>query len=153
MSSLSINEMVVKVTDSCFFLSLRSKMTHSKQSLRWEPVSLERSTGFARSPRRSNFTSWFFRRTPTVIIQSSSSVLYRQPGERRLTRSLARSQDVCHSWRPDACFPSSSRKLLSSDRNPPIDDLIKSGILPTLVKCLEKNDKYAGALWGCKIMG
>lgn len=34
------------------------------------------------------------------------------------------------------------RKLLSSDRNPPIDDLIKSGILPILVKCLERNDKY-----------
>uniref|UniRef100_A0A8C8LS82 Importin subunit alpha n=1 Tax=Oncorhynchus tshawytscha TaxID=74940 RepID=A0A8C8LS82_ONCTS len=28
-----------------------------------------------------------------------------------------------------------ARKLLSSDRNPPIDDLIKSGILPILVKC------------------
>lgn len=33
------------------------------------------------------------------------------------------------------------RKLLSSDRNPPIDDLIKSGILPILVKCLERDDK------------
>uniref|UniRef100_A0A7N5ZYW1 Importin subunit alpha n=1 Tax=Anabas testudineus TaxID=64144 RepID=A0A7N5ZYW1_ANATE len=29
-----------------------------------------------------------------------------------------------------------ARKLLSSDRNPPIDDLIKSGILPILVKWL-----------------
>uniref|UniRef100_A0A7N6BQZ6 Importin subunit alpha n=1 Tax=Anabas testudineus TaxID=64144 RepID=A0A7N6BQZ6_ANATE len=34
----------------------------------------------------------------------------------------------------------SIRKLLSSDRNPPIDDLIKSGILPILVKCLERDD-------------
>uniref|UniRef100_A0A8C6S5N1 Importin subunit alpha n=1 Tax=Neogobius melanostomus TaxID=47308 RepID=A0A8C6S5N1_9GOBI len=33
-----------------------------------------------------------------------------------------------------------ARKLLSSDRNPPIDDLIKSGILPILVKCLEEDD-------------
>ncbi|KAF0026628.1 hypothetical protein F2P81_021365 [Scophthalmus maximus] len=33
-----------------------------------------------------------------------------------------------------------ARKLLSSDRNPPIDDLIKSGILPILVKCLESDD-------------
>lgn len=40
---------------------------------------------------------------------------------------------------PNIWFP--SRKLLSSDRNPPIDDLIKSGILPILVKCLERNDK------------
>lgn len=34
------------------------------------------------------------------------------------------------------------RKLLSSDRNPPIDDLIKCGILPILVKCLERDDKW-----------
>lgn len=34
-----------------------------------------------------------------------------------------------------------ARKLLSSDRNPPIDDLIKSGILPILVRCLECYDK------------
>uniref|UniRef100_A0A3Q4GCA2 Importin subunit alpha n=1 Tax=Neolamprologus brichardi TaxID=32507 RepID=A0A3Q4GCA2_NEOBR len=35
------------------------------------------------------------------------------------------------------CF---CRKLLSSDRNPPIDDLIKSGILPILVHCLDRDD-------------
>lgn len=33
-----------------------------------------------------------------------------------------------------------ARKLLSSDRNPPIDALIASGILPILVKCLECHD-------------
>ncbi|KAK3603695.1 hypothetical protein CHS0354_023301 [Potamilus streckersoni] len=33
-----------------------------------------------------------------------------------------------------------ARKLLSSDRNPPIDDLISSGILPILVDCLVKDD-------------
>ncbi|XP_063873705.1 LOW QUALITY PROTEIN: importin subunit alpha-3-like [Scylla paramamosain] len=33
-----------------------------------------------------------------------------------------------------------ARKLLSSDRNPPIDDLIQSGFLPILVKCLEGTD-------------
>ncbi|XP_046380855.1 LOW QUALITY PROTEIN: importin subunit alpha-4-like [Haliotis rubra] len=33
-----------------------------------------------------------------------------------------------------------ARKLLSSDRNPPIDDLIASGILPILVDCLLKDD-------------
>lgn len=33
-----------------------------------------------------------------------------------------------------------ARKLLSSDRNPPIDNLIKSGILPILVSCLEKEE-------------
>uniref|UniRef100_A0A8C7XDQ0 Importin subunit alpha n=1 Tax=Oryzias sinensis TaxID=183150 RepID=A0A8C7XDQ0_9TELE len=31
-----------------------------------------------------------------------------------------------------------ARKLLSSDRNPPIDDLIKSGILPILVHCSDE---------------
>jgi len=33
-----------------------------------------------------------------------------------------------------------ARKLLSSDRNPPIDDLIRSGILPILVNCLKRKD-------------
>jgi len=33
-----------------------------------------------------------------------------------------------------------ARKLLSSDRNPPIDDLIASGILPILVQCLACDD-------------
>uniref|UniRef100_A0A915D876 Importin subunit alpha n=1 Tax=Ditylenchus dipsaci TaxID=166011 RepID=A0A915D876_9BILA len=33
-----------------------------------------------------------------------------------------------------------ARKLLSSDRNPPIDDLISSGILPILVHCLESEN-------------
>ncbi|XP_042210679.1 importin subunit alpha-4-like isoform X3 [Homarus americanus] len=36
-----------------------------------------------------------------------------------------------------------ARKLLSSDRNPPIDDLIQSGILPILVKCLEGTDNMS----------
>jgi len=33
-----------------------------------------------------------------------------------------------------------ARKLLSRDRNPPINDLINSGILPILVRCLEFDD-------------
>jgi len=33
-----------------------------------------------------------------------------------------------------------ARKLLSSDRNPPIDDLIQSGILPILVESLDRDD-------------
>jgi HEAT repeat protein len=36
-----------------------------------------------------------------------------------------------------------ARKLLSSDRNPPIDDLIASGILPILVQCLSVTDNPA----------
>jgi len=36
-----------------------------------------------------------------------------------------------------------ARKLLSSDRNPPIDDLISSGILPILVHCLGCDDNPA----------
>ncbi|XP_015434471.1 PREDICTED: importin subunit alpha-3 [Dufourea novaeangliae] len=34
----------------------------------------------------------------------------------------------------------STRKLLSSDRNPPIDPLIDSGILPILVHCLQQHN-------------
>lgn len=37
----------------------------------------------------------------------------------------------------------SARKLLSSDRNPPIDALISSGILPILVQCLENHENPA----------
>ncbi|XP_071454203.1 importin subunit alpha-3 [Hetaerina americana] len=37
----------------------------------------------------------------------------------------------------------SARKLLSSDRNPPIDALINSGILPSLVYCLECHENPA----------
>ncbi|KAK6061317.1 Armadillo/beta-catenin-like repeat protein [Cooperia oncophora] len=33
-----------------------------------------------------------------------------------------------------------ARKMLSSDRNPPIDDLISSDILPILVNCLVSDD-------------
>lgn len=33
-----------------------------------------------------------------------------------------------------------ARKLLSSDKNPPIDELIKSGILPILVSCLQQEE-------------
>lgn len=35
-----------------------------------------------------------------------------------------------------------ARKMLSSDRNPPIDSLIESGILPILVQSLQCHDKY-----------
>ncbi|VDO98176.1 unnamed protein product [Soboliphyme baturini] len=37
-----------------------------------------------------------------------------------------------------------ARKLLSSDRNPPINELIDAGILPILVNYLKDDDKYAG---------
>jgi len=33
-----------------------------------------------------------------------------------------------------------ARKLVSSDKNPPIDDLISSGLIPILVNCLERQD-------------
>lgn len=35
----------------------------------------------------------------------------------------------------------SARKLLSSDRHPPIDELIKCNVLPMLVSCLD-SEKY-----------
>lgn len=39
-----------------------------------------------------------------------------------------------------------ARKLLSSDRNPPIDPLIESGILPILVRCLEQHENCSPSL-------
>ena len=42
----------------------------------------------------------------------------------------------------DILFFSAARKLLSSDRNPPIDDLIQSGIMPVLVESLKRDDHH-----------
>lgn len=57
--------------------------------------------------------------------------------------SLLCIETVCIVWLPAPVDPSFLfyRKLLSSDRNPPIDDLIASGILPILVHCLTCIDK------------
>lgn len=33
------------------------------------------------------------------------------------------------------------RKLLSSDKNPPIDQIIEANMLPVLVECLTKDDQ------------
>ncbi|XP_077296007.1 karyopherin alpha3 isoform X2 [Arctopsyche grandis] len=47
--------------------------------------------------------------------------------------------DAARVDKPDAQLAAvqAARKLLSSDKNPPIDELIESGILPVLVACLE----------------
>ena len=34
------------------------------------------------------------------------------------------------------------RKLLSSDKNPPIDALVQGGVLPVLVRCLQAEDEW-----------
>lgn len=46
----------------------------------------------------------------------------------------------------------SARKLLSSDRNPPIDPLIQSGILPILVRCLEQHNWYSNIIQMCHLV-
>jgi len=48
----------------------------------------------------------------------------------------ARSKDAVQKL----CAIQAARKLLSSDKNPPIDKLIKSGIMPILVECLNEDD-------------
>jgi hypothetical protein len=35
-----------------------------------------------------------------------------------------------------------ARKLLSNDKNPPIDELIRSVILPILVECLQQHSSF-----------
>ena len=41
-------------------------------------------------------------------------------------------------------FPAtqSARRLLSRERNPPIDDIVDAGILPRLVTFLDHSDRY-----------
>uniref|UniRef100_A0AAQ5Y0C5 Importin subunit alpha n=1 Tax=Amphiprion ocellaris TaxID=80972 RepID=A0AAQ5Y0C5_AMPOC len=72
--------------------------------------------------------------------------------EHLLKRRNVPHEDICEDSDVDGDFRScvthgvqlsavqAARKLLSSDRNPPIDDLIKSGILPILVHCLDRDD-------------
>lgn len=39
------------------------------------------------------------------------------------------------------------RKLLSRERHPPIDDIIKAGVLPYLAKFLDYNDRFVWAFY------
>lgn len=55
---------------------------------------------------------------------------------KKLVESAANSADA----EKQLAAVTAARKLLSSDKNPPIDDLIDSNILPVLVACLERND-------------
>lgn len=53
-------------------------------------------------------------------------------------------QNACSDQQPlQLAAVQAARKLLSSDRNPPIDDFIGSGILPILVACLHNDDNTA----------
>lgn len=65
-----------------------------------------------------------------------------EDGEKPVTQSLDVIVMNASSDQPDVQLNAiqSARKLLSSDRNPPIDDLIASGILPILVNCLGHSD-------------
>ncbi|CAL2040324.1 CBN-IMA-3 protein [Caenorhabditis brenneri] len=54
----------------------------------------------------------------------------------RLTVAAAQSSDPAE----QLTAVQQARKMLSTDRNPPIDDLIGSGILPVLVQCLSSTD-------------
>lgn len=67
--------------------------------------------------------------------------------ERSLSKTnldeLVRQAGYSHNPELQLIAVQTARKLLSSDRNPPIDALIVSGILPILVKCLECHDNPA----------
>uniref|UniRef100_A0A914YQJ9 Uncharacterized protein n=1 Tax=Panagrolaimus superbus TaxID=310955 RepID=A0A914YQJ9_9BILA len=80
--------------------------------------------------------------TSTQEQQQSSDLI--KVGFSDLKQGEASNQIVAqaHSEDPDTQMAAvtQTRKLLSSDRNPPIDDLIESGILPILVKCLRSTN-------------
>lgn len=63
--------------------------------------------------------------------------------EKTTTQSLQSIVQNAYSSEPNVQLSAvqAARKLLSSDRNPPINDLISSGILPVLVECLTKDDE------------
>ncbi|KAK3769939.1 hypothetical protein RRG08_048149 [Elysia crispata] len=65
-----------------------------------------------------------------------------EDNEKPTTQSLETIVANANSPEPDVQLGAvqAARKLLSSDRNPPIDDLITSGILPILVNCLSRED-------------
>ncbi|OQR77222.1 importin subunit alpha-4-like [Tropilaelaps mercedesae] len=64
-------------------------------------------------------------------------------GNQELARRLTNIVALSNSPDPSVQLPAvqAARKLLSSDRNPPIDALIGAGILPALVDCLRKHDQ------------
>lgn len=63
----------------------------------------------------------------------------RLPGKNQLIGFPNLSHSKCFDYLITGDDIFQARKLLSSDRNPPIDDLIASGILPILVQCLSSN--------------
>lgn len=76
------------------------------------------------------------RNVPTVDSTDS------EDNEKPTTQSLETIVQNASSTEPEVQLGAvqAARKLLSSDRNPPIDDLIASGILPILVNCLDRGD-------------
>ncbi|KAF0030373.1 hypothetical protein F2P81_017104 [Scophthalmus maximus] len=111
----------------------------------------------AAAPFAASFASWLpcdvsMRRQRTEVVVELRK---NKRDEHLLKRRNVPHEDICEDSDVDGDFRSNAtsdnqgvqlsavqaaRKLLSSDRNPPIDDLIKSGILPILVHCLDRDD-------------
>jgi len=99
-----------------------------------QEVMRRQRTEFSFELRKNKREECILKRRNVPQIESTDS----EDSEKPVTQSLETIVQNAASDQPEVQLSAvqAARKLLSSDRNPPIDDLIASGILPILVHCL-----------------
>jgi hypothetical protein len=85
------------------------------------------------------------RNIPSLNDVEPGQVDHIDPEEELKNRNASITEVVMNSLSPDPNVKlnavQSARKLLSSDKNPPIDQIIEANMLPILVDCLTKDDQ------------